>query len=155
MILTRRTFFGLLAAPAVVKAVSLMPISAWVEPLALRSPLVLKSYGYGWNVDGKPVFVGGFSIDGVLMTKEYLVEPSGETQIIVPSKPDWGPSAPPEFALPYVQRREAMLRRIWPTVRAEWISTDRSRWSWEYEGLWFRRYPNCVMCGDVVLEQWL
>lgn len=32
MILSRRRFFGLLAAPAIVRASSIMPISAWTEP---------------------------------------------------------------------------------------------------------------------------
>lgn len=34
MILSRRRFFGLLAAPAIVRASSIMPISAWTEPYA-------------------------------------------------------------------------------------------------------------------------
>jgi len=163
MILTRRTLFGLLAAPAIVKAASLMHISAWAEPLALKSPIRLTwdvsdpaRIGGRWFAGGRELVPGSFSIDDIVMTKAYLpTVPSDGMEIIVPSKPDWGPSAPPEFALPYIDRREAMLRRVWPGVRAAWLAGDPRATYWVEDGAVFVRYPDRVMCDGFVLERWL
>lgn len=78
LILTRRSLFGLLAAPAIIRVADIMPIRALILPLNLPWGVKLLRDLEGWKVGehgvmvpikGRELMLAGFPI-----APEYLVE---------------------------------------------------------------------------------